>query len=182
MVKSAAYSPDGKQIVTASADQTARIWDAATGQEVRTLSGHTGSVNSAAYSPDGTQIVTASDDQTARIWDAATGQEVRTLSGHTDWVNSAAYSPGRHSRSSPPVPTRPPASGTPPRGRKCAPSAATPTPVWSAAYSPDGKQIVTASDDGTARIWDAATGQEVRHLSGHTGRCLVGGLQSGRQV
>ena len=55
-----------------------------------------------------------------------------------------------------------------PPGRKCAPSAATPTAVISAAYSPDGTQIVTASDDETARIWDAATGQEVRHLSGHT--------------
>jgi hypothetical protein len=91
-VYSAAYSPDGTQIVTASDDQTARIWDAATGQEVRTLSGHTDPVLSAAYSQDGTQIVTASDDQTARIWDAATGQEVRTLSGHTDGVYSAAYS------------------------------------------------------------------------------------------
>ena len=74
-VNSAAYSPDGKQIVTASADQTARIWDAATGQEIRTLTGHTAPVYSVAYSPDGTQIVTASADQTARIWDAATGQE-----------------------------------------------------------------------------------------------------------
>ncbi len=92
-VWSAAYSPDGTQIVTASDDRTARIWDTATGQEVRQLSGHTDSVRSAAYSPDGAQIVTASDDGTARIWDAATGQEVRQLSGHTAWVNSAAYSP-----------------------------------------------------------------------------------------
>ena len=76
--------------------QTARIWVAATGQELRSLSGHTGPVTSAAYSPDGKFIVTASYDQTARIWDAATGQElegVSPLSGHTDWVTSAAYSP-----------------------------------------------------------------------------------------
>ena len=59
-VSSAAYSPDGKSIVTASGDQTARIWDAATGEELRQLTGHTGSVNSAAYSPDGKTIVTAS--------------------------------------------------------------------------------------------------------------------------
>ena len=56
-------------------DQTARIWDAATGQELRQLTGHTAGVLSAAYSPDGKTIVTASADQTARIWDAATGQE-----------------------------------------------------------------------------------------------------------
>ena len=54
--------------------------------------------------------------------------------------------------------------------------------VLSAAYSPDGKTIVTASDDQTARIWDAATGQEVRPLTGHTDAVYVGGLQSGRQV
>ena len=92
-VWSAAYSPDGKRIVTASGDQTARIWDAATGEELRQLTGHTGSVNSAAYSPDGKSIVTASWDQTARIWDAATGKELRELSGHSGAVNSAAYSP-----------------------------------------------------------------------------------------
>ena len=85
-VMSAAYSPDGKTIVTASDDQTARIWDAATGQELRQLSGHTDAVYSAAYSPDGKTIVTASEDQTARIWDAATGQELRQLSGHTGCV------------------------------------------------------------------------------------------------
>ena len=54
--------------------------------------------------------------------------------------------------------------------------------VRSAAYSPDGTQIVTASDDQTARIWDAATGQEVRTLSGHTDRGQLGGLQSGRHA
>ena len=90
----AAYSPDGKFIVTASYDQTARIWDAATGQElegVSPLSGHTNGVTSAAYSPDGKFIVTASWDQTARIWDAATGQELEGVS--TGPVTSAAYSP-----------------------------------------------------------------------------------------
>ena len=67
----------GRRNVSASWDGTARIWDAATGQEVRTLSGHgchsdnyQCHVNSAAYSPDGAQVVTASDDHSARIWDA----------------------------------------------------------------------------------------------------------------
>jgi WD domain, G-beta repeat len=67
---SAAYSPDGTRIVTASDDKTARIWDARTGAQLAGLSGHGDRLDSAAYSPDGTRIVTASGDRTARVWDA----------------------------------------------------------------------------------------------------------------
>ena len=68
MVNSAAFSPDGKRIVTAADDKTARVWNAdGTGTPV-ILRGHTDVVNSAAFSPDGPRIVTASDDKTARIW------------------------------------------------------------------------------------------------------------------
>ena len=59
-VYSAAFSPDGARIVTASHDRTARLWDAASGAEIAVLSGHARRVNSAAFSPDGTRIVTAS--------------------------------------------------------------------------------------------------------------------------
>ncbi len=83
-VNSAAYSPDGTRIVTASIDKTARIWDARTGAQLAVLSGHGDPVSSAAYSPDGTRIVTASYDKTARIWDARTGAQLAVLSGHAE--------------------------------------------------------------------------------------------------
>ena len=94
-VSSAAFSPDGKRIVTASWDKTARIWDAATGKPIGDpLTGHDGVVMSAAFSPDGKRIVTASEDKTARIWDAATGKPIGDpLTGHEDAVISAAFSP-----------------------------------------------------------------------------------------
>jgi WD domain, G-beta repeat len=77
-VYSAAFSPDGLRIVTASADKTARIWDAASGQPIgEPLKGHQGTVYSAAFSPDGLRIVTASGDGTARMWDVATGKPDR---------------------------------------------------------------------------------------------------------
>ena len=86
LVYSAAFSPDGSRIVTASFDKTARIWDAATGKEIAVLRGHEDDVNSAAFSPDGSRIVTASDDKTARIWDAASGKEIAVLRGHEGTV------------------------------------------------------------------------------------------------
>ncbi|MBQ6950009.1 MAG: TIR domain-containing protein, partial [Clostridia bacterium] len=91
-VHSAVFSPDGKRIVTASDDGTAKIWDAETLLELGTLKGGWFLPNFAAYSPDGKRIVTASWDETAKIWDAKTFQELGTLDGHTDSVNVAAYS------------------------------------------------------------------------------------------
>jgi WD40 repeat protein len=92
-VTSAAFSPNGARILTASKDQTARIWDAATAKEIAVLRGHEDAVTSAAFSPDGARIVTASDDKTARIWDAATAKEITILSGHEKAVRSAAFDP-----------------------------------------------------------------------------------------
>jgi WD40 repeat protein len=87
------FSPDGKRIVTGSFDQTARVWDAATGHETLTLKGHTGPVYSVSFSPDGKRILTGGDDQTAKVWDAATGHVTFTLKGHTAPVLSVSFSP-----------------------------------------------------------------------------------------
>ncbi len=91
-VTSASFSPDGARIVTASDDNTARVWDAATGESLAELTGHTDGVTSASFSPDGARIVTASD-YTARVWDAATGETLAELTGHTGLVYSASFSP-----------------------------------------------------------------------------------------
>ena len=91
-VNRAAFSPDGSRIVTASFDNTARVWDAVTGVALAKLSGHTDRVYSAAFSPDGSRIVTASADNTARVWDAATGAALATLLGHTNQVVGAVFS------------------------------------------------------------------------------------------
>ena len=66
---SATFSPDGKKVITASCDKTARIWDSETGRELQKLGRHKRDVYFAAFSPDGKKVVTASDDGTARIWD-----------------------------------------------------------------------------------------------------------------
>ena len=91
----ASLSPDGKYIVSASNDNTVRIWDAATGMQVGSpLEGHTEAVLSASFSPDGKYIVSASSDKTVRIWDAATGRQVGSpFEEHTNAVYSAFFNP-----------------------------------------------------------------------------------------
>ena len=167
-VLSAAFSPDGSRIVTASDDKTARIWDAATDKEIVVLRGHDSAVYSAVFSPDGSRIVTASGDQTARIWDAATGKEIAVVRGHDDGVNSAAFSPdgSRIVTASKDQTARIWDVAT---GKEIAVLRGHDDEVNSAAFSPDGSRIVTASDDETARIWDAATGKEIVVLRGHDG-------------
>ena len=91
-VKSAAFSPDGSRIVTASVDSTVRIWDAANGKRLSILS-HEGPAGSAAFSPDGSRIVTGSEDKTVRVWDAATGKEIEVLRGHDAEVAMVGFSP-----------------------------------------------------------------------------------------
>ena len=64
-----AFSPDGRLLATASHDKTARLWDPATGECLRTLTGHDSGVTGVAFSPDGRLLATASEDKTARLWD-----------------------------------------------------------------------------------------------------------------
>jgi WD40 repeat protein len=63
-----AWSPDGKRLATGSNDGTAKVWDAATGQELLTLRGNTGFVYSVAWSPDGKRLAAASDDKTVQVY------------------------------------------------------------------------------------------------------------------
>jgi hypothetical protein len=89
----AMFSPDGRRIVTASDDNTARVWDAESGTEIAALQGHAGGAWSAAFSPDGRRIVFAAYDTTARVWDAERGTEIAALQGHAAAVRHAAFSP-----------------------------------------------------------------------------------------
>ena len=154
-VNSAQFSPDGKYIVTAFDDNTARVWDAKTGEPVTEPLKHEDSVNSAQFSSDGKYIVTASDDNTARVWDAKTGEPVTEPLKHENSVNPAQFSPdGKYIvTASYDYTARVWDAKT---GEPVTESLRHEGPVYSAQFSPNGKYIVTASWewDKTARVWE----------------------------
>ena len=83
-------SSDGKLVLTASDDGTARVWDAESGSVLRILSGHTKRLTSAIFSPSSKEIITTSNDGTARLWDTTTGGILVVLRGHTLWGNGVS--------------------------------------------------------------------------------------------
>jgi WD40 repeat protein len=87
-----AFSPHSDRVVTASTDNTARVWDAENGQPLTRPLQHDGAVTDAAFSPDGDRVVTASADSTAQVWDATTGRRLAPPLRHPDDVMSAAFS------------------------------------------------------------------------------------------
>ena len=165
-VRSIAYSLDGKRLITASHDGTARVWDAANGRQILVLQGHGGPVLSAAFSPDGLRAATGSYDKTTRVWDVSTGRQLLVLP-HPDRVRSVAFSPdGRQLvTASYDHTVRIWDAMT---GRQIHILTGHSALVTSAVFSADGRRVVSASYDKTARIWDTATGRLITVLAGHS--------------
>lgn len=165
-VFSVTYTPDNKLLASAGADQTIRIWQVENGQEVRQLTGHTGSVRSTAFSPDSQWIASGSEDRSVRIWDVKSGEQIRQLNGHTSDVTSVRFSPdGKQIVSAS-------EDGTVriwdvASGREVHHLLGHIGTVWSAAFSPNGQLIVSGGADRTARVWEVASGKEVEQLTDH---------------
>jgi WD40 repeat protein len=164
VVWSAVFSPDGTRIATASADGTARVWDATTGKELLTVKGSAyGSVWYAAFSPDGRLLATAGEDKIARIWDATSGEELLALLGHLDEVYHIEFSPDgtRLATISPDSTSRVWDVLT---GKELLTlfQGDSAVPYW-VTFSPDGSRIAIANtagfSEGWTSIWDAVTGQ-----------------------
>ena len=172
IVYSAQFSPNGNYIVTASGDQTAKIWDAKTGKQMGETMKHEGSVYSAQFSPDGNRIVTASWDQTAKIWATNTGKQIGEAMEHEDCVNSVQFSPDGNyivTISQPWATTVTAQIWDAKTGKQVGETIKHESSVCSVPFSPDGNRIVTASSDYTAKIWDIKTGKQVGKTMKHEG-------------
>ena len=155
------FSPDGKKIASGSGDGFVRIWDAESGKELKKWKGHRETIGALAFSPDGKKIVTASGDVkdiSIIIWDAESGEKLLNLL-HALPLNYIAFSP----------------DGKKIAGRGSIWDAESGRllhrlrghvgiTVYSTVFSPDSKKVATGSDDGTVRIWDAESGEELKML------------------
>ncbi len=152
-VYTAHFSPDGLRVVTASANHTARVWDATTGKPLTEPLRHEAEVVSAEFSPDGLRVVTASRDKTARIWDARSGKPLTEPIQHGDTVAAARFSPDG-SRIVTACSDNTARVWDAKSGKALTEPLRHHGPVTSAEFSPDGSRVLTASGDKTAGIWE----------------------------
>ncbi len=163
-----ALAPDGEKVVTGSADGTAQLWDAETGDRILTFTGHTEKVDRVTYSTDGRYIVTGSLDDTIKLWDGETGNEISTFYGHTDIVNSVAFSPDGSKVLTGYFNNNTAKMWDTETGVELQTFAGHTGFVNSAAFSPDGQYVLTGSSDTTAKLWNAETSELIYTLTGHS--------------
>jgi RNA polymerase sigma factor (sigma-70 family) len=172
------FSPDGKRLAAAGCwERVVRLWDTQIGREVSPFPRHEGAVAALAFAPDGKAVLTGCADGDLRLWDAATGAQRRRLRGHRGPVAAVAFSAdGRRlasgARDKEGVRLWDAASG-----KELRRLALDRLDVSCVAFSPDGK-LLAAGDgiqemalpggaqmpDCTVRLWDAASGKELRRL------------------
>jgi len=145
-VPAAAFSPDGKTILTGSRDNAARLWNAADGAPIGKPMVHQGTVWAVAFSPDGKAVLTGSEDNAARLWNAADGAPVGKPMVHQGAVLAAAFSPDGKPYSPAAATTRR-GSGTPADGAPVGKPMVHQGQILAVAFSPDGKTILTGSWD-----------------------------------
>jgi WD40 repeat protein len=170
-VTGVAVAPDGKRVVSASADKTLKVWDLETGRPLHTLEGHSEAVNAVVVTSDGKVAVSASYDRTLKVWDLETGRALRTLEGHSDavWDVTVTADGKRAVSASEDCTLKVWDLET---GRALHTLEGHSDSVYGVAVTADGKRTVSTSQDRTLKVWDLETGRVLRTLEGHSGAVL----------
>jgi WD40 repeat protein len=161
-----AFSPDGTRIATASTDQTAKLWDAQVGTPIVELSGQGSMFNSIAFTPDGTRIVAHSKN--TAVYDARTGAPLVVLQGQVGQFSALSISPDWN-RLAAPSNDKNLKIWDLRTGAQVAELTIPASPVYSAAYNPDGSQIVVGSYN-SASMWSTRTGKQIFEIKGDGAR------------
>ncbi len=157
---------DGKRLLSTSADNTARVWEIATGRELRRLR-HPNVVLSPVPLPDGRRAITGCYDGVVRLWDVQSGTLIRPLVKHGGAVHSVALSPDG---------TRALSGGQDKtlrmldiaRGSEVRQFEGISAAVASVAFSPDGRRVLAGGDSGVVYLGNAMSSDPVRPLAGHS--------------
>ena len=165
-INALALTPDCRNIVSASSDNTLKIWNLENGKEISMLRGHTGAVNALALTSDGQRIISGSDDKTLKIWNFETCRELQTIQGHTSWVSAIAVTPDNKRV----------ISGSWDRtikiwdietGQEIQTLYGHSSPINVLVLTSRGKKLVSGSDDGSIKIWDLEINSELQTFQGH---------------
>ncbi len=171
-----AYSPDGSRLASgagsffeAEGDNSVRIWDTATHEEVLRLEGHSNTPDFILFTPDGEQVFTIAWDGVVILWDATTGEEIRRYAGHTDRGHALAlHSDGTRLLST--GSDRVVIEWDVETGQELRRWEAFDSAVYTVAYAPNGQTFLTGDGSGAIILWDNGSGEEVLRFEGHENR------------
>jgi len=161
MVFSVEFLKNGKSFVSAGRDGTARIWDLDHPREKKVLQGHTAGIEAVTVSPDGKTIATGSWDGTVKLWDTESGKETGTLKEFS--LFPVRNSPGIHALAFSPMDGSTLATGSASgvvqlwdikERKKISLLGKQSGTIWSLAFTPDGKSVISGGADRTARRWE----------------------------
>lgn len=173
VVYRAAWSPNGMQWATASADGVCQTFDASTGGRLTRYEGHSRAVLALCYMPDGKTIASVGVDQTLRLWDSHTGEHRRTLDNHVGTINGVAVQPVVSEQFPPMVATiaedRTVRFWQPSIGRLVR-FARLPSVPRSLVWSTDGSRLSVGCNDGRIRIIETENAETVGDIDGIDGR------------
>ncbi len=173
-VKSVAFTPDGRYLLSGSRDKSIKLWELSTGRELRSYPGHESTINDLVLMPDGQHFISSSADKTAKMWNIASGELIKTFAGHTNYLTSVAVSPdGRYLLT---------AgfdweailwdinSGKELRRFKVRPDKGIGYGI-DTEFSPDGRSVAFGSDNRSVFIHDIETTEEITELKPAEGYC-----------